>query len=1119
VFALFGCGVGCLRLVGRGWLLRVVGVLVVGLGLFGGLVGVAGAVVPAGGLSVRLFAPLREFGEARNSECARASGNVGRCFEYQVMATDSGSVESQGPIVVRDVLPPGLSVTTNEFLLVPVDPLEAEGTRSIVPAPEGECVEEGVVASGLTVKCTYPHGLAPDEALELDLRVAVGPEAVSGDPDTASASGASSPEAVVSEPMELSAVAPAFGPNGFVVLISGVDGMPYAQGGGHPYEMVTRLDLNSVVRVSPEGSVRQTSVQDLKDVVVELPLGVVGIAQATPKCAFSQLGSLHGCPADTRIGEILTEPAGSSAAHAAIYNLVPEVGLAAQFGFEDSIKGTHVFDASIVPTLAGYVLRATTREIPQISLREAIATFYGDPAARAEQGATQTAMFTNPSWCTGHQLVTSLSIDSWQAPGGFVSNGTPEGEPEIEGANWLAASSVSPAVTGCNELRFALEGFSVQPDTARADSPTGLTVEESIAEGEQPGTLATPPVRDETVTLPAGLIPNPAVASGITGCSEAQIGWLGRTLSNFTPAAPACPEASKLGSVEITTPALEKPVVGSLYLANQNEDPYNSVLGGYIVVDDPATGIIIKVPGRLSLNESTGQVTGVFDEAPQLGVFSKLKLRFFGGERGELATPESCGSYTTTGLIEPWSSSEPGPPVTNSFPVSLECLPGLTPSFSAATTSPQAGSYTPLELEFARQDDEQEITGATIVLPPGVTAKIAGVEKCSEADLQAAAANPSGRAESEHPSCPAASEVGSVTASSGVGPDPFYLPGKAYLTGGYKGAPLGLAVIVPAVAGPFDLGNVVVRSALYVNPSSAQVTAVSDAFPTIIDTKNTAGTETDGFADRLRSIKLTLNRNTYILNPTNCSAMAFAATFSAPSGLTSSTGSPFQVGGCRELAFKPGFAVSTQGHASKADGASLKVRITSAAGQANIGKLRLELPKQLPSRQTTLEKACLVGVFDANPAGCPKASLVGTATAISPLIATPFTGPAYLVSHEAKELPHLDVVLQSEGIEIILDSKIKITKGITTSIVETAPDAPVSSVELTFPEGPYSILGAFIPEKLHYNLCTQKLAMPTTITGQNGAILKQTTKITITGCPTHKTKAKHHTKKHKHTKH
>jgi hypothetical protein len=1108
--------------------LAVVGVTVFG---YSGGVALAAEVPAAGGLTVHTFAEAGGFSAGESPNCEATAGENGgsieQCFGYQVTVTNSGGLASEGPIVVKEELPAGFSVTRSVLLLEPTVHTGGAAFGKV----QGECEHEG---EPVVVTCTFSEALAPDEALVLRLFVTGPAGTPSGLVSVASANGPASPEASATEPLVMDAPPLSFGPSNLVSYIASANGAPDTQAGDHPYEMTTRIDLKNGVRRTPEGHVTLDSVQDVKDVVTDLPMGFLGDAQAAQECTFPQLETQ--CPSNTVVGQIRSEPEDTTAVRGELYNMVPEHGVAAEFGFHDVLGTTHVIYATVAPTPAssptlasspppaGYVLRATAREVPQVALTSVTANFFGDPVARDGAGSTQVAMFTNPSDCSSEPLVSTVHMDSWQEPGQFSSNGDPGGEPEVDGPKWMlvanewpAGGTVTPAassaVTGCNQLHFKPSAFSLQPDTASADSPTGLTIDEQVPQTERPGTLATPPLRDEILKLPPGLVPNPAAASGLTGCSEAQIGWLGGSTSNFTAGAPTCPDASKIGSVEVTTPLLDHALPGTLYLAKQNENPFGSILAGYIVIDDPISGIIVKVPGKIELDEKTGQITGNFSEAPQLSVFSDLKLRFFGGERGELATPESCGTYETTGQLTPWSAPESGPPanVESSFAIDARCVPEFAPSFSAATSSPQAGGYSPLTLAFSRQDNEQEISNLTVTLPPGLTARLAGVAKCSDAALQAAKERPSGASEIASPSCPAASEVGTVQASAGAGSQPFTLGGKAYLTGPYNNAPLGLAVIIPAVAGPFDLGNVVVRTALHVDPNDAHVTAVSDPLPTIVDAKGLDNV-TDGFPVRMRSVTVSLNRNTYTLNPTNCNPMAIGAAFTSTGGLTSIGSSRFQAGGCRELAFKPGFAAGTQGHASKAKGTSLKVHITSSFGQANIAKVKVTLPKQLPSRLTTLQKACLDSVFEANPAACPQGSVVGTAVAHTPLLEQPFTGPAYLVSHGGAAFPDLEYVLESEHIKLILDGKTDIKKGITTSSFNTVPDAPVTSFETNFPAGPHSILGTFLPVKANYNLCGQKLSMPTVITGQNGAVVKQTTKITISGCP--KAKKKHKAKKH-----
>ncbi len=910
-----------------------------------------------------------------------------------------------------------------------------------------------------------------------------------------------------------------FGPSDFGTYIAGVDGAPDTQAGDHPYEMTTRIDLSSAVRNAPEGPREMTSVHDLKDVVVDLPVGLLGDAQATPKCRYPELASVKHCPAATRVGQITTQPDTLTGAYTAIYNMVPEHGVAAEFGFNDGLDATHVIYASVQPTRAGYVLRATTREIPQVVLTDATATFFGNPAVKDEAGNPPVAFFTNPSDCSGGQpasaVRSTLHVDSWQQPGPFKANGTPEGEAEVEGPNWVSAlSSEGPggesAVTGCDLLRFQPSGFTVKPDTTTADKPTGLTFDLKIPQTETPGTLATPPLRDATVTLPPGLTVDPSAGNGLQACSEAQIGWLGtlgphgeelpkihgphgeepsRGLSNFTPAAPACPDASKIGTVEVTSPLIEGTLSGYVYLAKQQENPFGSLLAGYIVIDDPTTGIIVKVPGELRANPETGQITGVFDQNPQLP-FSELKLHFFGGERGDLATPEACGAYTTTSDFEPWSAPESGADATpsDSFNITGGCVGAFTPAFHAGTTSPQAGSFAPFVLSLSKQDDEQGMAGLTVALPPGLIGRITGVGQCSDAEVAAAEARSGlgqGAQELSSSSCPVSSLIGTVTTQTGPGTEPFSVTGKAYLTGPYHGAPYGIAVVVPAIAGPFDLGVVVIRQALFIDPSDAHVTDVSDPFPVI----------RDGIPLRIQRVDVNLNRENFTLNPTSCEERHITAMATSLNANEAALSSRFQAAGCASLPFHPELSASTSGRTSKVNGASFNVRIGFHPGEANIHRVELTIPSVLPSRLTTIQKACSDTVFNVNPASCPPESLIATATARTPLLPDPLAGPVYFVSHGGAAFPDTEIVLQGDNVKLILDGHTDIKKGVTYSRFETVPDAPVSSFEFKAPEGRYSIFGAF------GNLCQKEIHAPTRITAQNGAVFSQETPVEVENCP------------------
>jgi hypothetical protein len=528
----------------------------------------------------------------------------GAAHIYQVTVANAGSEEASGPVVVKDTLPAGFAAAVSEFNLLPAvrnglvlgNQQGVEGIESELGA--GGCSKEGAGTEPVTITCTFNEGLPPDASLELNLSVTAGAGAHSGT-NAASASAPGVAEVAASEPLIVGSTPLGFGPSGLVSYIAGLAGEPDHQAGDHPYEMTTRFNLNSVERKVPEGGhLGVTSVQDVKDVIVDLPPGLIGDAQATPKCTLPELSSARHCHENTRVGQIRTGPPHEEDGAAdGIFNMVPEQGVAAEFGFYDGLSATHVLYASVAPTPAGYVVRATSRGVPQISLTNATATFFGDPAAKDadKDGEPHIPFFTNPSDCSSEQpRVSTVNLDSWQQPGAFNGNGTPAGEPLVESTNWASTSSEageSPPVTGCDLLRFE-PSLSAEPDTTAADSPTGLSFDLKVPQAAQTqGSLATPPLRDATVVMPAGMIANPASAGGLQACSETQIGWLGATvngsplanhgLTNFTPGAPACPEASKIGSVEVITPLLENPVVGSVYLASQDANPFGAVLAAY----------------------------------------------------------------------------------------------------------------------------------------------------------------------------------------------------------------------------------------------------------------------------------------------------------------------------------------------------------------------------------------------------------------------------------------------------------------------------------------------------------------------------------------------------------
>jgi hypothetical protein len=718
-------------------------------------------------------------------------------------------------------------------------------------------------------------------------------------------------------------------------------------------------------------------------------------------------------------------------------------------------------------------------------------------------------LLTNPTSC-GEAREVSISVDDWEHPGNFAT------EPgDLAGENVFTKHASLPELSGCEKLDFS-PSLSVQPDGTEGSTPTGLNVGVHVSQESttNPGGLGEADVKDTTVALPPGVQVSPSASDGLQACSNAQIGFegfkeldeSGRQTAVFTPSTPTCPDASKIANVRIKTPLLEGELTGAVYLAApQNfaglpENPFSSLIAMYLVAEEPATGVLVKLPGKVTLNEANGQITTTFEDTPQLP-FSDLKLEFFGTARAPLATPALCGTYDTESSFVPWSGTGPvSPPASfqiESGPNGSVCSDPLpfSPSLSSETTNIQAGAFTPLSTSLTREDGQQQIQSVTLHYPPGVSGLLAGVKLCGEAEANSGTCGPE-------------SLIGESVVSVGLGNDPFTVTGgKVYITGPYNGtssctigspgcAPFGLSIVNPAKAGPFDLQEgrpVVVRATINVDPHTAALTVTTNpsgpyAIPHMIE----------GIPLQIKHVNVNVNRPGFTFNPTSCNPTQVTGTVASAESASSPVAIPFQVTNCQSLKFAPQFKVSTQGKTSKAKGASLTTTIAYPAPfntYANIAKVKVELPKALPSRLTTLQKACTAAQFNSNPAGCPAASVIGHAKAITPLLPVPLEGPAYFVSNGGEAFPNLIMVLQGYGVRIDLVGDTFISKsGITSSTFKTVPDQPVTSFELTLPEGPYSALAA------NGNLCKQKLTMPTEFVAQNGAEIHENTKIAVTGC-------------------
>ncbi len=991
------------------------------------------------------------------------------------------------------------------------------------------------VVSGQAVECKYGAQVWPYKQITLELTVKVAPGAGRG-VNEVSVSGGGAPAA--SSRHALALEAPSYGVQSYELTPEEEGGLPSTQAGSHPFQLTTTLMFNAqAVRISEfesrasEFGQFNPEVQPVaftKDLRFNLPAGLVGNPTPLAKCSVHQFLQYYQnkeqCPDNTVVGvatpivtsfhELGSAPLANSAP---MYILEPSVGEPAKFGFLTP-AGPVILD-TYVRTGGDYGVVVTVSNITQtVAFIGNIVTFWGVPADTRHDSARSFACLRSfasenkngvepgeepeascpvkekpqplvimPTSCTG-PLHTTIEADSWSDIGKYT-------EPFAYTFQNSAGEPIS--TDGCNRLNFE-PSISVAPDGQEASTPTGLTVGEHVPQEASlnPTGLAESAVKDTEVTLPAGVAINPAGADGLSACSEGQVAL-------ESPDEQTCPESSKIGTVEIKTPLLPHPLVGAAYLAEQDANPFGSLIAMYIDVYDPISGVRVKVAGEVKPDPVTGQLVSTFDNTPDLP-FEELSLHFFGGSRAPLGTPALCGSYTTTASITPWSGN---PPVDSSSEFDITSGPNHTPCADPLPFKPelttgslniQAGAFTPFTMTMSREDGNQNLDAIQLKMPPGLLGTLSSVKLCGDAEGNAGTCGPE-------------SLIGETTVGVGLGGNPYTVTGgKVYITGPYDGAPYGLSIVNPAKAGPFNLGQVVVRAKIEVNPEDAALTITSDAtgpyaIPQIID----------GIPLQIKHVNVSIDRSDFTFNPTNCAPTEIGGSLTSSQGAVSELHVPFQVTNCATLAFKPIFSVSTSGKTSRANGASLSVKLTYPKApfgtQANIGKVKVDLPKQLPSRLTTLQKACPAGVFEANPATCPPDSRIGSATATTPVLPVYLEGPAYFVSHGGAKFPELIVALSGEGVTVYLHGETFINKaGITSSTFRTIPDVPIGTFELKLPQGPDSALAA------NGNLCTSKLVMPTSFVAANGMSIKQSTPITATGCPKKKAKkAKSKTVKHR----
>ncbi len=860
------------------------------------------------------------------------------------------------------------------------------------------------------------------------------------------------------------------GEEGFAVGITSEFG---EQAGSHPLVLSTAVNFEL-------GAGSPFTDGDVKDLEIDLPPGLIENPAAVPRCSLFAFHTprnspyeddpLTGesCPDRSQIGtvEVRSSFGGGVPRTFGLFNLDPPPGAPSEIGF-NPYGAPVTFIPRVRQADGEYGLTLVAESIPQlVNVSGITLNVWGTPwgtAHNAQRGnclnelepgfgwakckagaeTPAQAYLTLPTACEG-PLAFAVRASSWQQPGTRV-----------------ARVSLGPNLTGCGELEFAPLPTATVTDP-RASSPSGYDFDLNVDNRGflEPGRFAPSPVKQAVVRLPEGMTINPSVGAGLGVCTPAQ--YAAETPSS--PPGAGCPNASKIGDFTVQSPLFEKTVDGGLFLAAPNDNPFGTLIGVYLVAKNQDRGILVKVAGRLDADPISGRLTATFDNLPQLP-YTNLKVHFREGQRSPLATPASCGSFSTEMDLSPWRS--PGTVRHSSSPFAIRagvgggaCPSGpipFTPQSQAGSLNSNAGSYTPFYLHLTRGDAEQEITSYSATLPPGLTGKIADIPYCPDAAIEAAKRR-GGFEEAERPSCPAASEIGHTVAGYGVGPALTFAPGGLYLAGPFHGSTFSVVAIDSATVGPFDLGTVVIRSAIEVDRRTAQVSidsAGSDRIPHIVD----------GIPIHLRDVRVYISRPNLTLNPTSCEKFAVASTlsgsgqrFSDPADdFSAAATSPFQAFNCGALGFKPRLSLKLRGGTRRADYPSLRAEVRPRAGDANIASASVALPPSEFLAQEHIETICTQEQFARE--ACPRGSVYGRARAFTPLLDQPLEGNVYLRS-SSNRLPDLVAALRGGGKGIAIDmvGAIDSVRGGLRATFDVLPDAPVSKFVMTLRGGKRGLL-------------------------------------------------------------
>ena len=869
------------------------------------------------------------------------------------------------------------------------------------------------------------------------------------------------------------------------------------QAGGHPDLELQFSVKNRILQQSQSAC----NCEDVKDALVHLPAGFIGNPHATPQCSIADF-SADSCSVDSQVGIVNVTAGAVGNFNTILYNLVPPPTVAGLLGFKVFLFNTPQLTVLTARTGSDYGLDAKAISVyhgtfPLAAFQEDIwgvpadpkhdplrydvkassigKSWYGDSLCDAS-GATSTS---DPNTIVKPCFLTVPPVPSSSPLTPFLQNPDKCDAPLSSSLHILSydggtsdAESLWPEMTGCDQLSFNPSLYA-QPTTGETDTASGIDVNLTVPQQLSPTTPSPSELRGATVTLPPGFSINPNAADGKTSCSD--------TDANFgTEEAANCPEFAKIGSLEIDSSALPGPLPGSVYIGKPLPGNRYRI---FLAADGFATHI--KLAGTVTPDPVTGQLVINFTDLPQ-SPLTAFDMHFFGSERGILATPTQCGTYPVTTLFTPWDSSLGTQTSTQYFtldsgPNGASCPGGqrpFTPTFQTASTGNTAGAHSSFWLDFTRPDGDQNLAAVNVTTPPGFLATLAGIPYCPDAALAAAAdSSYSGLAEEANSSCPLASQVGTAQAGAGAGSHPVYIDGKVYLAGPYKGAPLSLAVITPAISGPYDLGNVVVRVALNVDPVDAHITAVSDQLPLILA----------GIPLRLRSILIDLDRPDFALNPTNCSPFSVRATVLGDQGGSAQLARYFQVANCRALPFEPRLALRLSGGKGRTQNPALKATLTTKPGEANIARTAVTLPASELLDNAHIQNPCTRVQFAGER--CPPGSVVGFARAETPLLEKPLEGPVYLRS-SSHQLPDLVADLRGQ-VEIVLDARIDTVHGGLRTTFETVPDAPVTKFTLSLYGGDKGLLANSRP------LCKAPLVAVEKMSGQNGVVLNKKTRLRV----------------------